>query len=104
MRRENVYRGNAISLAANAQRELVIEFHPRQKIERDAVILPSQLLAKVERHTLAFTAQAEAMRKSGRHLRRGLLLYGPPGTGKTLLVKHLLSRMEGRTSIIVTGA
>jgi ATP-dependent 26S proteasome regulatory subunit len=44
------------------------------------------------------------MREAGQHVRRGLLLHGPPGTGKTLSSNYLISQLEGRTVIILTGA
>jgi ATP-dependent 26S proteasome regulatory subunit len=46
----------------------------------------------------------QALRDAGRHLRRGLLLHGPPGTGKTLTSTYLISRLEGRTVVILTGS
>jgi ATP-dependent 26S proteasome regulatory subunit len=58
----------------------------------------------VELHTIEFTEHTEALRDAGLHLRRGLLLHGPPGTGKTLSSAYLISRLEGRTVIILTGS
>ena len=43
------------------------------------------------------------LRRLGQHLKRGVLLYGPPGTGKTHTVRHLLSRSEGTTAILLSG-
>lgn len=34
----------------------------------------------------------------------GLRLHGPPGTGKTLSTTYLISRLEGTTVVILTGA
>jgi AAA+ superfamily predicted ATPase len=103
MRESNVYRGNVVSLVQRGYRDIGVVFHAEPKVSREEVVLPEELLQKVERHTLRFSERATALKAVGRHLRRGLLLYGPPGTGKTLLVKHLLGRMEGRTSLILTG-
>jgi ATP-dependent 26S proteasome regulatory subunit len=58
----------------------------------------------IELHTVEFARHADALRDAGRHLRRGLLLHGPPGTGKTLSTTYLISRLEERTVVILTGA
>ena len=51
-------------------------------------------LAAIEDHTIGISAHAEALRASGRHIKRGLLLYGPPGTGKTLLARAVARTRE----------
>ncbi len=61
------------------------------------------MLERIERRTKTFSEHAEALRASGRHLKRGLLLHGPPGTGKTLTVMYLSSLMPERTVLLLTG-
>jgi ATP-dependent 26S proteasome regulatory subunit len=82
----------------------VLIFHERPRIEREDVVLPDGILSRVERHTVVFSRYAEAMRASGRSLRRGVLLHGPPGVGKTLTVKYLCSRLSDRTVLLLSGA
>jgi ATP-dependent 26S proteasome regulatory subunit len=43
------------------------------------------------------------LRKSGRSLKRGLLLHSAPGTGKTLTAKWLSSSLEKVTVILLSG-
>jgi cell division protease FtsH len=91
------------SLERNCYGGVEVKFHQLPTIGRDQIILPQQLLDRIERHTINFTRHAERLRASGRHLKRGILLHGPPGTGKTLSAMYLASRMENRTVIILTG-
>jgi ATP-dependent 26S proteasome regulatory subunit len=72
-------------------------------VTRETIILPEGLLARVERQTIGFSGHAERLRALGRHMKRGVLLYGPPGTGKTLVTRYILSAMEGRTTVVLTG-
>ena len=46
---------------------------------------------------------SERLRRSGQHLKRGLLLYGPPGVGKTHTVRYLISELVGTTIVELTG-
>jgi ATP-dependent 26S proteasome regulatory subunit len=85
-------------------RGMSVEFPSFEPVDRDQIILPEGVLDVVELHTVEFARHAEALRQAGRHLRRGLLLHGPPGTGKTLSTTYLISRLEGRTVVILTGA
>jgi cell division protease FtsH len=97
------YRGKIFSLERNCYGGVEVKFHQLPMISRDQIILPQQLLDRIEAHTISFTRHAERLRASGRHLKRGILLHGPPGTGKTLTAMYLASRMENRTVIVLTG-
>ena len=104
MRERNVYRGKIISFAPGEFGvQGLVRFHHLPTISRDGIILPPELFARIERHTVAFAEHTEALLAAGRSLKRGVLLYGPPGTGKTLTVMYLASRMPGRTVILTTG-
>ena len=106
MRELNVYRGKVLALKAGDRMMgggMSVEFPAVDSVDRDAIVLPEGVLDVVELHTVEFARHSEALRTAGRHLRRGLLLHGPPGTGKTLTVSYLISRLEGRTVIILTG-
>jgi cell division protease FtsH len=104
VRQGKAYRGKVFSLEQDCFGATSVKFHELPYITREQIILPQQLLERIERHTISFARQAERLKASGRHLKRGMLLHGPPGTGKTLSATYLASRMEGRTVIVLTGA
>jgi cell division protease FtsH len=97
------FRGQVLSLEFDCYRQLEIKFHALPKIKRDEVILPPEVIERVERVTIRFSQHAERLRAARRHLKRGVLLYGPPGTGKTLSAMYVASQMAGRTVIMLTG-
>lgn len=98
------YRGQVLSLEQDCFRTPSVKFHALQAVPPDGLILPAEVLKRIERHTLGFSRHADSLRAAGRHLKRGILLHGPPGTGKTLTAMYLASRMAGRTVILMTGA
>jgi hypothetical protein len=102
-RERNVYRGHVISMSMDMYGRFDMRFHRLPGIERAQIILPADVLERVERHTLTFSSHRERLRAAGQHLKRGLLLYGPPGTGKTLTAMYLAGRMEERTILLLTG-
>jgi hypothetical protein len=103
MRSRSVYRGRVVSLGLSPDRTLTVEFHHLPSIERAHVILPEDVLARVERQSFAFSRHREVLKRSGRHLKRGMLLHGPPGTGKTFTAMYLAAQMKDRTVLLVTG-
>ena len=107
MHEHNVFRGKVLALKGGDEmmpRGMIVEFPALDAVGRDQIILPEGVLDLIELHTVEFARHAEALRGAGRHLRRGLLLHGPPGTGKTLSTTYLISRLEGRTVVILTSA
>lgn len=107
MHRLNVYRGHTILLSPGMQigpgPNMLVQFQTIPRTLRDDVVLPEGLLERIERHTVSFSEHADALRASGRSLKRGVLLFGLPGTGKTLTLMYLMGRMPGRTVILMTG-
>jgi ATPase family associated with various cellular activities (AAA) len=102
----NVYRGKVLALRGGGDMDgggMSVEFLKVSAVGRDDIVLPDGLLDVVELHTVEFAEHTAAMLAGGRHLRRGLLLHGPPGTGKTLTAGFLISQLEGRTVIVLTG-
>jgi hypothetical protein len=99
----NVYRGKILSLGPSRRGGMDLSVVTLPPVGREQIILPGGVLERIERHTLGFSARADALKAAGRHLKRGLLLHGPPGTGKTLTAMYLAARMPGRTVLLLTG-
>ena len=101
----NVYRGQVISFDAedctSAGRRPA--FLARPRVGRADVVLPRDVLDGIERQVVGISRHATALRASGQHLKRGVLLHGPPGTGKTHTVRYLLSQLPGVTVIAISG-
>ncbi|SOC88751.1 ATP-dependent 26S proteasome regulatory subunit [Curtobacterium sp. 314Chir4.1] len=79
-------------------------FLRRPEVGADDVVLGEGVLDEVVDHVVGIGEQREALLAAGQHLKRGVLLYGPPGTGKTLTIRHLLTRTEGVTAVLLTGS
>jgi cell division protease FtsH len=104
MRKRNVYQGHVISLQAKPPMgELEVVFHDLPRIVREHIVLPEDVLARVERSTFLFSRHREKLLAASRHLKRGLLLHGPPGTGKTLTAMYIAGEMRDRTVLLLTG-
>jgi hypothetical protein len=79
-------------------------FVPRPTVTADEIVLAPGVLERISAHVVDIGSQRERLTAAGQHLKRGVLLYGPPGTGKTLTVRHLLSRTENVTAVLLTGS
>jgi hypothetical protein len=99
----NVYRGHLLDASLNQFGGISLTFAPPSGLTREDVVLPSAVLARIERHALGVAAHRQALLDVGQHLKRGLLLYGPPGTGKTHTTRYLLGQMGGYTRLVLTG-
>jgi cell division protease FtsH len=97
------FKGQVLSLEVDCYRQLSIQFHRLPGVVREDVILPAEVLQRLDRQSLGMVRHADKLRSAGRHMKRGLLLHGPPGTGKTLSAMYLAALMPGRTVLIITG-
>jgi hypothetical protein len=103
----NVFRGHVISFGREVfgpHHQELLSFLERPEVGRGQVILPPDLLERIERQVVGVGRQASRLRASGQHLKRGVLLHGAPGTGKTHTVRYLLGQMPGVTVVVLTGA
>ena len=98
----NVYRGQLLELQAGPG-GVQVHFPRLPATARDDVVLPEDVLRRVERHSLDMAARREQLRAAGQHLKRGLLLYGPPGTGKTHTVRYVVQALQGTTVLLLSG-
>jgi len=106
MDRLNIYRGHVLSLdpgRLDMGSQTLVVFHHLRRIERVDVVLPNDLLERIERHTLMFSRHAVALQAAGRSLKRGMLLFGSLGTGKTLTLMYLIGQMPDRTVLLMSG-
>jgi hypothetical protein len=100
--RLNVYRGQILELQAGPFGVEVV-FPRLPATARTDVVLPEEVLRRVERHSLDMAARREQLRAAGQHLKRGLLMHGPPGTGKTHTVRYVVQALEGTTVLLLSG-
>ena len=104
--RHSVFRGQILTFATEVfgpRRTGALSFQPRPGLQSDDLVLPEGVIEVVERQVLGVARHREQLRRSGQHLKRGLLLYGPPGTGKTHTVRYLLGRLTDVTVLILSG-
>jgi AAA+ superfamily predicted ATPase len=101
--RSPAFRGQVVSLRMDCDRELTVRFHRLPRVRREEIVLPEEVLRRIDRHAEGFVRQIGRLRAAGRHLKRGILLHGPPGTGKTLSAMYLAAQMPGRTVMILTA-
>lgn len=99
----NVYRGHVLEVGLSPMGGVTLEFAAVPDTDREDVVLPEEVLLRVERHALGVAVHRDALLSAGQHLKRGLLLYGPPGTGKTHTMRYLIGRLAGYTRLVLMG-
>ena len=100
----NVYRGQLVQAHAQPMGGIRLDFLDPTPMDREQLILPDDVLRRIEGQALDVAAHGAALRRAGQHLKRGILLYGPPGTGKTHTVRYLLGRLPRYTRLLLQGA
>jgi hypothetical protein len=101
--RLNVYRGHLLDVSVGSMGGVSLTFGEVPNTERRDVVLPEEVLGRVERHALGVATHRKALLAAEQHLKRGLLLYGPPGTGKTHTTRYLMGQMSRYTRLMLTG-
>jgi len=76
---------------------------PLEKVSRDRIILPADVLDLIDRNLKQFHQQRERLHELGMSVRKGVLFHGPPGTGKTYAVQYLHETMPDCTILLITA-
>ncbi|CAX24600.1 conserved protein of unknown function [Methylorubrum extorquens DM4] len=101
-----LYRGKVLSFESGSDysgMKAAMQVHKLPFIPREAVILETATMARLDRHVFEFDRHRDALKRLGQSTRKGLLLYGPPGTGKTHVIRYIASNLPERTTVLITA-
>jgi len=101
--RLDVYRGQVVELVPGGTGGAELRVADLPLTRREDVVLPEEVLRRVERHSPEVARQRTALRAAGQHLERGPLLHGPPGTGKTHTTRYVVQHVPGATVLLLAG-
>jgi len=78
-------------------------FYPELPVGDAAIVLEDEQRGVIERTIIDFHRRRSDLVGLGLPAKRGVLFYGPPGTGKTYTCKYIAGRLDGVTTLVVTG-
>jgi hypothetical protein len=83
--------------------EITVVFKPKPAVGASDIVLDERVAQVLRRNVFDVFEQRDCLHALGLPRKRALLFYGPPGTGKTHTCRHIHTRMQGVTCILVTG-
>jgi hypothetical protein len=78
----NAHRGQTLSFSFTPHGRFRLDFQRMTPVGRTQVILPDADLVAIEDHTIGISANAQALRASGRHIKRACSCTGRPAPAR----------------------
>jgi hypothetical protein len=83
--------------------EITVVFKPKPSVGAGDIILDDRVGEVLRRNVFDVFQYRDCLQALGLPRKRALLFYGPPGTGKTHTCRHIHTRLQDVTSILVAG-